>query len=95
MAGLSNDLAVALTVPSLRIEAPIPGKPYVGVEIPNPKRRGISIRTILESQIFQDNEYDLPLPMGVRVDSRPLVGVSRIFLIFLWQERRVREKASS
>jgi len=73
VAGLSNDLAVALTVPSLRIEAPIPGKPYVGVEIPNPKRRGISIRTILESQIFQDNEYDLPLPMGVRVDSRPLV----------------------
>ena len=73
VAGLSNDLAVALTVPSLRIEAPIPGKPYVGVEIPNPKRRGISIRTVLESQIFQDNEYDLPLPMGVRVDSRPLV----------------------
>ncbi|WP_290683096.1 DNA translocase FtsK [Aminivibrio sp.] len=73
VASLSNDLAVALTVPSLRIEAPIPGKPYVGVEIPNPKRRGISIRTILESKIFQDNEYDLPLPMGVRVDSRPLV----------------------
>ncbi len=73
VAGLSNDLAVALTVPSLRVEAPIPGKPYVGVEIPNPKRRGISIRTILESSSFQDNEYDLPLAMGVRVDSRPLV----------------------
>lgn len=73
VAGLSNDLAVALTVPSLRVEAPIPGKPYVGVEIPNPKRRGISIRTILESSIFQETEFDLPLPMGVRVDSRPLV----------------------
>ncbi|NLB83672.1 MAG: DNA translocase FtsK [Synergistaceae bacterium] len=73
VAGLSNDLAVALTVPSLRVEAPIPGKPYVGVEIPNPKRRGISIRTIVESTAFQDNEYDLPLAMGVRVDSRPLV----------------------
>lgn len=73
VAGLSNDLAVALTVPSLRVEAPIPGKPYVGVEIPNPKRRGISIRTIVESSAFQDNEYDLPLAMGVRVDSRPLV----------------------
>ncbi len=72
VAGLSNDLAVALTVPSLRVEAPIPGKPYVGVEIPNPKRRGISIRTVLESQPFLENEYDLPLPMGVRVDSRPL-----------------------
>ncbi len=73
VAGLSNDLAVALTVPSLRVEAPIPGKPYVGVEIPNPKRRGISLRTIVESTAFQDNEYDLPLAMGVRVDSRPLV----------------------
>ena len=73
VAGLSNDLAVALTVPSLRVEAPIPGKPYVGVEIPNPKRKGISIRTVLESHTYQDNDYDLPLPMGVRVDSRPLV----------------------
>ncbi len=72
VAGLSNDRAVALTVSSLRVEAPIPGKPYVGVEIPNPKRRGISIRTILESPPFLENEYDLPLPMGVRVDSRPL-----------------------
>lgn len=73
VAGLSNDLAVALAVPSLRVEAPIPGKPYVGVEIPNPKRKGISIRTVLESHTYQDNDYDLPLPMGVRVDSRPLV----------------------
>lgn len=73
VAGLSNDLAVALTVPSLRVEAPIPGKPYVGVEIPNPKRKGIALRTILESRAFLDSENDLPLPMGVRVDSRPLV----------------------
>ncbi len=73
VAGLSNDLAVALTVPSLRVEAPIPGKPYVGVEIPNPKRKGIALRTILESRFFQESENDLPLAMGVRVDSRPLV----------------------
>ena len=73
VAGLSNDLAVALTVPSLRVEAPIPGKPYVGVEIPNPKRKGIALRTILESRVFLDSENDLPLAMGVRVDSRPLV----------------------
>jgi S-DNA-T family DNA segregation ATPase FtsK/SpoIIIE len=73
VAGLSNDLAVALTVPSLRVEAPIPGKPYVGVEIPNPKRKGIALRTILESRTFQEAENDLPLAMGVRVDSRPLV----------------------
>ena len=70
---LSDDLALAMAAAHIRIEAPIPGKPYVGVEIPNPKRRGISIRTILESPAYQENENDLPLPMGVRVDSRPLV----------------------
>ena len=73
VSGLSNDLAVALTVPSLRVEAPIPGKPYVGVEIPNPKRKGIILRTILESRAFQESENDLPLAMGMRVDSSPLV----------------------
>ncbi len=40
VAVLSNDIALAMAVPSLRIEAPIPGKPYVGIEIPNPRRRG-------------------------------------------------------
>ena len=73
VSGLSNDLAVALTVPALRVEAPIPGKPYVGVEIPNPKRKGIVLRTILESRVFQESESDLPLAMGMRVDSRSLV----------------------
>ncbi|NLM70601.1 MAG: DNA translocase FtsK [Synergistaceae bacterium] len=73
VSGLSNDLAVALTVPTLRVEAPIPGKPYVGVEIPNPKRKGIVLRTILESRAFQESENDLPLAMGMRVDSRTLV----------------------
>ena len=57
----------------MRVEAPIPGKPYVGVEIPNPKRKGIVLRTILESRAFQESENDLPLAMGMRVDSRTLV----------------------
>lgn len=73
IAGLANDLAVALAVPALRVEAPIPGKPYVGIEIPNPKRRGVSLRKVLDSQAFEQADYALPLPMGVRVDSRPLI----------------------
>jgi S-DNA-T family DNA segregation ATPase FtsK/SpoIIIE len=73
IAGLANDLAVALAVPALRVEAPIPGKPYVGVEIPNPKRKGVTLRRILESQAFAQADFNLPLPMGVRVDSRPLI----------------------
>jgi S-DNA-T family DNA segregation ATPase FtsK/SpoIIIE len=73
ISGLANDLALTLAVPALRVEAPIPGKPFVGIEIPNPKRQGISLRTILESASFQNTEFRLPLPMGVRIDSRPLV----------------------
>ena len=73
IAGLANDLAVALAVPALRVEAPIPGKPYVGIEIPNPIRRGGLVRRILASQAYEQADYNLPLPMGVRVDSRPLI----------------------
>lgn len=73
VAGLSNDLAVALAVPSLRVEAPIPGKPFVGVEIPNPVRQSISLRQIVEKDNFLDSDYDLPLPVGCCVDGQSLV----------------------
>jgi S-DNA-T family DNA segregation ATPase FtsK/SpoIIIE len=70
---LSNDLAMALAVASLRVEAPIPGHPYVGIEIPNPKRRGITLRSILEEDEFQFTDKTLPLPMGVTINGDPLV----------------------
>lgn len=70
---LSNDLAMALAVSSLRVEAPIPGKPYVGIEIPNPKRRGITLRSLIEEDEFQYTDKNLPLPMGVTINGDPLV----------------------
>ncbi len=73
ISGLSNDLAVALTVPSLRVEAPIPGKPYVGIEIPNPDRRSVSLRSLIGAEAFQSTRAVLPLPLGVTIDGRPLV----------------------
>lgn len=73
VASLNNDLAVALAVPSLRVEAPIPGKPYVGIEIPNPKRVPVSLRSVIESPQFDEGESDLPLPLGQGVDGKPLV----------------------
>ena len=74
VAALSNDIALAMAVPSLRIEAPIPGKPYVGIEIPNPKRRGIPLRTIIESDIYHDTKVALPLPMGIGVNGDSIVA---------------------
>ncbi|MDO4218730.1 MAG: DNA translocase FtsK [Synergistaceae bacterium] len=70
---LANDVALSMAVTSLRIEAPIPGKPYVGIEIPNPKRRGIPLRTIIEDPVFTESEASLPLPLGVAVNGEPLV----------------------
>ena len=73
VAALSNDIALAMAVPSLRIEAPIPGKPYVGIEIPNPKRRGIPLRTVIEDDAFKRTKLSLPLPFGVAVNGDPVV----------------------
>ncbi|MDR1943403.1 MAG: DNA translocase FtsK [Synergistaceae bacterium] len=71
--GLSNDLAMALAVSSLRVEAPIPGKPYVGIEIPNPVRRGITLRSIIEEEAYQKTTKSLPLPMGVTINGDALI----------------------
>ncbi|MFA0889923.1 MAG: DNA translocase FtsK [Synergistales bacterium] len=73
VAGLSNDLAVALAVPALRVEAPIPGTTFVGIETPNPRRWIVPLRSLLESTPFQRGDFDLPLPFGLTVDGVPLV----------------------
>ena len=73
VAALANDIALAMAVPSLRIEAPIPGKPYVGLEIPNPKRRGIPLRTVIADDVYQDTDLALPLPFGVAVNGESVI----------------------
>jgi S-DNA-T family DNA segregation ATPase FtsK/SpoIIIE len=73
VAGLSNDLAVSLAVPALRVEAPIPFKPYVGIEIPRPNRRSVTIRSILETDDFKKTHFNLPLAAGLKVNSNPLL----------------------
>lgn len=50
---LSNDLALALAAPSIRIEAPIPGKSMVGIEVPNSAFGAVSLRSVIESTAFQ------------------------------------------
>lgn len=61
---LSNDLALAMQARGIRIEAPIPGKGTVGVEIPNAKPQIVTIRSILHSEKFRDSKAALPLAMG-------------------------------
>jgi S-DNA-T family DNA segregation ATPase FtsK/SpoIIIE len=70
---LSNDLALALAAHSIRIEAPVPGRPYVGVEIPNTAKTLVGLRGILESKEFAKVVSPLALALGRDVSGDPVV----------------------
>jgi S-DNA-T family DNA segregation ATPase FtsK/SpoIIIE len=61
---LTNDLALALAAHPIRIEAPIPGQSLVGIEVPNKKIAIVSLREILESDIFKKRISNLTIPLG-------------------------------
>ncbi len=69
----SNDLALALAAHPIRIEAPIPGKAAVGVEIPNKEKAIVSIKEILESEVFKKDKSNLALAIGRDVAGEPIV----------------------
>ncbi|MGA7159728.1 MAG: DNA translocase FtsK [Bacteroidota bacterium] len=70
---LSNDLALAMQAKGIRIEAPIPGKGTVGVEIPNHKPSLVTIRSIINSAKFRDARAALPLAMGKTISGEVYV----------------------
>ncbi len=70
---LKDDLALALAAKSLRIEAPIPGKSVVGIELPNEKRTIVHMREILESAEFAKIKSSLRLTLGRDVSGKPVV----------------------
>ena len=70
---LDEELAMSLAVMSVRIEAPILGTRYVGIEVPNPERKKISLRSVFESDEFQDSSARLPVPLGVQFDGKFLI----------------------
>ncbi|MGB9723548.1 MAG: DNA translocase FtsK 4TM domain-containing protein [Chloroflexia bacterium] len=70
---LANDLALALAAPSIRIEAPVPGRPFVGIEIPNTAISLVTLREILESPTFQEHRGALKVALGRDVSGQPVV----------------------
>ncbi|MEE9156001.1 MAG: DNA translocase FtsK, partial [Gemmatimonadota bacterium] len=74
IAALADDLALALKAPSVRIIAPIPGKGAVGVEVPNPERKTVYLRELLESSAYRNNRAELPLALGEDVTGQPYVS---------------------
>ncbi len=75
---LQNDLALALAAHPIRIEAPIPGKALVGVEVPNQAIARVSLRELLESQDFAKRKSSYSVPLGRDISgSVPLLQVER------------------
>jgi S-DNA-T family DNA segregation ATPase FtsK/SpoIIIE len=64
ISSLVNDLALALAAAPIRIEAPVPGRPIVGIEVPNSKVSLVSVRGVLESDAFRKEKGFLRIPLG-------------------------------
>ena len=74
ISGLSKDLALALKAERLRIVAPVPGKSYVGVEVPNTEHMLVRLRPLLESEEFARVNSPLAIPLGRGVSGEPIVS---------------------
>ena len=70
---LKDDLALALAAKSIRIEAPIPGKALVGIEVPNEKRMVVHLREMLESEEFKSVKSKLSVAVGRDVSGMPVI----------------------
>jgi len=74
--GLANDLALALAAPSgqIRIEAPIPGRSLVGIELPNGSPEFVPLKRILESDAMRESKSKLTVALGLDVSGKPVVA---------------------
>ncbi|MBL0346531.1 DNA translocase FtsK [Candidatus Villigracilis affinis] len=74
IASLEKDIALALSAQRLRIEAPVPGKPYVGIEVPNTHSSVVRLKTLLESEAFNKVGAPLTVAIGRDVSGHPLIA---------------------
>ncbi len=73
VASLADDLALNLRASNIRIVAPIPGKSAIGIEIPNNKRRLVTLKEILSSQLFLDSSYRLTVALGMDIIGQSVI----------------------
>jgi S-DNA-T family DNA segregation ATPase FtsK/SpoIIIE len=74
ISNLSNDLSLALAAHPIRIEAPIPGRSLVGIEVPNRKTALVRLREIMESDAFKAINSPLRMPLGRDVAGNPIAA---------------------
>jgi S-DNA-T family DNA segregation ATPase FtsK/SpoIIIE len=74
ISALAKDLALALAAPSLRIEAPVPGRSIVGIEVPNDTISTVHLRPVIESKVFQKTRSPLAVALGRDVAGAPVTA---------------------
>ncbi len=74
ISALADDLALALAAPSIRIEAPVPSKGYVGIEVPNTDVSLVALRDVIEAQGFQKMHSRLKLGLGIDVSGGSVIA---------------------
>ena len=74
IAALADDLALALAAPRIRIQAPVPGRGYVGIEVPNEEISLVALREVMESEAFTRNKSPLRFALGKDVAGHPKVS---------------------
>ncbi len=74
IASLSDDLALALAAPRIRIQAPVPGHSYVGIEVPNDEMAMVALRDILESEVYKNYKRPLSFALGRDVAGLPSIA---------------------
>lgn len=71
---LADDLALALAAKSIRVEAPVPGRPYVGIEVPNSDTEMVTLHSVLTSEEFTSIKSDLKIALGRDVSGNPVAA---------------------
>ncbi len=70
---LEDDIALSLAALGIRIIAPIPGKGTIGIEVPNHKKTLVSMKTLLDSEKFKNNNFSLPIAIGKKIDNENFI----------------------
>lgn len=74
IAGLSDDIALSLAATSIRIEAPVPGKSVIGIELPNQDPETVTLREVIENPKFMNNPSNISIALGKDIAGHPVVA---------------------
>lgn len=71
---LADDIKLNLAASDIRIEAPIPGKAAVGIEVPNSENTTVTLRELIDSDEFKKNKYSIPFTVGKSIEGKNIIG---------------------